>query len=213
MSRKSKALEFINDVYDIQVTGRHVLVTESMKDYAIEKISKIDRFSHRIIEVNVTMDIQKLDHRVDIVMKVDHIKIKSSASSTDMYASVDMAVDKLIEQFRKYKDRIQDHQARTVKSVDLNVNVLRGFRLIDEEVQTVNEDIEEENQKRLIESYQPHPPISKETRSLKTLRMDEALMKLDLSGDSFLIYRSEEDHKLKVIYRRKDNDFGVIEIE
>lgn len=208
MSRKSKALEFAAEAYDISITGRNVQVTDSMKDYVMEKISKIDRFSERIIEVNVIMDIQKLDHRVDIIMKVDHIKIKSHASSTDMYASIDMAVTKLDTQLRRYKQRIQNHQAKKVSVIDMAINVLE--HVAEEEI---NADIEEENRRQDEEKYGVRRVVSKETRPLKVLTYDEAIMKMDLSGDAFLIFRHEEDMKLKVLYRRKDGNFAVIETQ
>lgn len=211
MSRKSKALEFVNDTYTINVTGRNVQVTEPMKNYAVEKISKIERFSHRIIDVVVTMDIQKLDHRVDIVLKVDHVKIKSSAVTNDMYASVDLAVDRLLERLRRYKTRINDHQARGVKSIDLRVNVIEPHAKDD--VEDVNEEIEKENQRQLIKQYR-HKVIREKTLPLKSLNLDEAMMKMELTDDAFLLFRSEEDQKLKVIYRRpQDGHFGVIEPE
>src|ERR1700733_14649795 len=110
MSRKSKAAEFVLEGWDIQITGRNVLVTDAMKNYAMEKISKIERFNNnRILEVSVIMDIQRFEHRVDIVLKVDNLKMKSQGVSNDMYASVDMAVDKLMEQLRRYKSRVQDY--------------------------------------------------------------------------------------------------------
>ena len=96
------------DHYSISVTGRHVQVTDAMKQYAIEKVSKIERFSDRIIDVQVTMDIQKLDHIVDIVVKVNHTLIKSHATTTDMYASINTAVQKLERQVRRYKKRLQE---------------------------------------------------------------------------------------------------------
>src|SRR5690349_4075621 len=111
MSRKSKAAEFINEGYDVHITGRNVLVTDTMKDYAIEKISKIDRFSNRIIDVNVIMDIQKLEHRCDITLWIENTKIKVSASSEAMYASIDKAIDRLLEQLRRYKEKARDHQS------------------------------------------------------------------------------------------------------
>lgn len=210
MKGKAKAAEFVGEGYQIHVTGRDVEVTETMKNYAIEKLSKIERFSTRIIDVVVTMDIQKLSHRVDIVMKVDHLKIKSEAISTDMYASIDKAVGKIEAQLRKYKDRIQEHSAKGLKVIDLNVNVLK--RPEEEELIDINGEIEEENQRHLIRSYSSHQIASRETRPLKTLSLDEAFMKLDLSGDAFLIFRAEEDQHLKVIYRRKDERFGIIEL-
>lgn len=207
MSRKAVAAKFVNDVYDISITGRNVLVTDTMKDYAIEKISKIDRFHNRVIDVHVTMDIQKLEHRVDIMMSADQIKIKSSASSENMYASIDKAVDRLQTQLRRYKDRIRNHHIKRVDTVDMNVNILER---IPDELAEVNDDIDSLNS----DSTMVAPKIvARETRFLKTLDQGEAVMKMALSGDVFMVYRSEEDQKLKVIYRRKDGNFGIIEPE
>ena len=112
MNRKEKTLEFENSTYNIQTTGRHVEITEAMKDYAIEKVSKIERFTNRIIDVNVIMDIQKLDHRVEIILKTGNIHLTSGASSTDMYVSIDQAVDKMEAQVLRQKSKMQDHHAK-----------------------------------------------------------------------------------------------------
>lgn len=209
MSRKSKAEEFVDDKYDVVVTGRNVLVTDAMKNYAIEKVSKIDRFGHRVVDVNVTMDIQKIEHRVDIMLKIDNTLIKSSAATEDMYISIDRAVDKLMEQIRRFKTRVCDHQSIGHADVAMNVNVYTPL----EELQEYNDEIEEENIKSLIERFKPHKIVSQETRPLKTLNLNEALLKFELSGEPFLLFRGEEDRKLKVIYKRNDGNFGVIEPE
>jgi putative sigma-54 modulation protein len=211
MSRKSKAAEFLQEGYSITVTGRNVMVTEAMKDYALEKILKIERFSSRIIDVVVTMDIQKFEHRVDICLKVNHLKIKSQATTEDMYASIDKAVDKIESQLLRYKAKLQDHQAARLAFIDMNVNVLRTTP--DDEILDMADDFESENRQRLLDHYRPHRIVNKETRALKTLTDGEALMKMELSGDSFLVYHGEDSRRLKIIYRRKDGDFGVIEPE
>lgn len=210
MNRKSKLVEELQG-YNISVTGRHVLVTDGMKSYAIEKVGKIERFTDRIIDVVVTMDIQKLDHKVDIVLKINHIKIKASAVSESMYASIDKAVSKMEAQLLRYKSRLQEHQAKGVAAVDMIVNVYR--RMPDEEVEEVNDEIEEENRRAIEDIYKPHEIVKKEMRPMKLLTYDEAIMKMELSGDQFMIFRGEEDNKVKVIYRRKDEDFGIIEVE
>ncbi len=211
MKGNAKAKEFVGEGYKIHVTGRDVLVTDAMKDYAIDKLSKIERFTSRIIDVHVTMDIQKLEHRVDIVIKVDHVKIKSHASSTDMYASLDRAVEKLERQLRRYKTRIREHTAKPINIVDLKVNVFKKPE--DEEIEDINIDIEDQNREDLLERYRPHEIVKQESVPLKTLTFDEAVMKMELSLDTFLIFRHEEDQKLKVIYRRNDDNYGVIEVE
>ncbi len=209
MSRKSKAAEFLDVGYNINVTGRNVQVTDAMKNYAMDKISKLERFSHRVIDVNVIMDIQRYQQRVDIVIRLDNTKIRSSATTDDMYASIDKAVDRIKEQLLRYKTRIQNHQSVSHDDVAMNVNVYKPS----DDISEVNDDIDEANRSSVVERYQPHHIVKKESRPLKTLNTSEAILKMELSGDAFLIFRCEEDRKLKVIYVREDGNFGVIEAE
>lgn len=211
MTRKQKAAEFLAEGYNISVTGRHVLVTDGIKDYAMEKVSRIERFTDRILDVALTLDIQKLEHRADIVMQVNNMKIRSSASTNDLYVSIDQAVDKLERQLVKYKQKLQDHQAKGVKTIDMIVNVIQPHQT--DELDEVNEDIEEANGLDALGRYSPHRIVSQETKPLKTLNVDEAIMKMELSQDVFLLYRCEEDRKLKVMYRRDDGNFGIISPE
>lgn len=209
MNRKEKAAEFLEEGYEVCVTGRNVEVTAAMRDYAIEKISKMERFSQRIISVHVTMEVQKLLQKVDIVMDVDNTKIKSSAINGDIYASIDEAAHKLQTQLVRYKQRIQDHHAKPVKEVDMHVNVIRP--LTDMELTEINDEIDFENRQNLIRRYAPKQIVSSETKPLKHLTSNEAMMKLELSSNPFLLYICEEDRNLKLIYRRKDGNYGIIE--
>lgn len=207
MNRKDKALEFTDETYNIQITGRNVEVTDAIRDYATEKVSKIERFMNRIIDVNIIMDIQRLDHRVEIILKTGNTKITSSASTTDMYASIDQAAAKLEAQLLRYKSKLQDHHAKGHAILDMNVNILSRDEAKEEE-----EELEEEIA-NIIEKprFNLHHVVKKETRPLKTLTYDEAVMKMELSGDAFMLFKNEEDQQLKVIYRRKDENYGVIE--
>jgi len=199
----------VNKDWDITVTGRHVAVTDPMKQYAIDKIMKLERFNMRIVEVRVTMDIQKLDHIVDIVMKVNDFRVKSHMTSENMYASIDGAVDKIQRQMRRYKTRLQEHHARGLSDVDMTVNVLSTT----DEVSKINDEIEEETLRRIEDELRPHKIVKQEMRPLKILNNEEAIMKMELSGYQFLVFRHEEDQHLKVIYRRQDGHYGIIEPE
>ncbi len=210
MSKKIRAPQHIQDC-NITVTGRHVHVTDAMKDYAVDKISKVDRFTDKVIDVNITMDIQKREHRAIIVIKEGHTKIRASATSEDMYASVDMAVTRLQSQLLKYKKRLHNHRAKSTSVIDMNVNVLATSG---DDIEEINTDIEKENLRIVEDKYVPHPIVKQETRPLKLLTVEEAVMKIELSGDIFMIFKSEEDdNKIKVIYRRDDGNYAVIEPE
>lgn len=212
MSRKEKMLEFVDEGYNVSVCGRHLHVTEAMKQYAREKIAKLERLGDRIIDVNVTMDIQKLEHRVDIVMKYGHTNIKSTGISRDMYLSIDKAIEKLQAQLKKYLNRIHSHHSKEHPHVDIYEKIYE--RVLDEdEVALYNREIEEENRRRQVSALEFPAVVNTETRPLKILTNEEAIMKMDLSKDEVLVFRAEEDRKLKVMYRRNDGNYGVISPE
>lgn len=206
MNRKSKALEYLEAGYDIRVTGRHVNVTESMKDYAMEKLSKIERFTNRIIEATVIMDIQKLDHRVEIIFQAGNTKIVSSATTTDMYISIDQAVNKLESQILRYKSKLQDHHAKGHAEMEMAVHVITPQE-IDEDLELDQESLD----KTTIDRFKPHRVVKQKNLVLKTLTIEEAVMKMELSGDAFMLFKNEVDQKLKVIYRREDENYGIID--
>lgn len=94
----------------ITITGRHLGVTEAMKSYARTKVEKLLRFFDRTTQAAVTMDVQHLDHEVEIVFDVPRgARLIGKASAPDMYAAVDLAEQKLAVQLRKTKERLRDH--------------------------------------------------------------------------------------------------------
>ena len=201
--------KFENQEYPIHVIGRHVDISDPMKAYAVDKLTKAKRFGGRILEVTIIMDIQKLVHSVDFVLDVNNTKIKVTGRTHNMYASIDQAIARLEAQLRRYHRRLHEHHAKKTAEVDMNVNVVEVIDLIDE----INDQIEEENLEHVEEELTPHKIVNREIRPLKILNQDEAIMKMDLSNDAFMIYRSEEDQKLRVIYRRTDSNYGIIEVE
>ena len=94
----------------ILITGRHVGVTESMKDYARAKAEKLGRFFDRATSCRVTMDVDRLDHMVEMVLEVSRgTTLVGKAQAPDMYAACDLAEQKLAQQMRKHKERLRDH--------------------------------------------------------------------------------------------------------
>lgn len=207
MNRKEKALQFADTDYNIQITGRHFEVTDSMKEYIFEKISKIERLTDHIIDVNIIMEVQKLDHFVEIVLKIGSTKISSQARTTDMYASINKAVEKIESQLRRYKSKLQDHHSKGHATLNLAVDIFTKPSMDDLGLE--EEEFIEEN---ILPAIKEHRVVGQETRLLKTLTQEEAVMKMELSGDQFLLYKNEADHKLKIIYRRKDENYGIINV-
>lgn len=196
--------------YRLNIIGRHVLVTEAMKNYAWEKVAKVERIHNHLMDMQITMDIQNLEHTVDIVLKFEHFRIKVHAATTDMYASIDKAIDRLQTLIRRWKDRIQDHHKKKLSAIDMEVNVIhRPY----DELAEFNAEIEAANKAKKSAEVSLPQVIKKKSLPLKMLTTEEAVMKMELSGFGFLVFRGEEDQKLKVIYRRKDGTYGIIQVE
>ncbi|MBS0619910.1 MAG: ribosome-associated translation inhibitor RaiA [Verrucomicrobia bacterium] len=196
--------------YQIDVIGRNFQVTEPIRKHVWDKISKIERFHSHIMYMHITLEIHKMENACTIIAKFDHFKVKSHASSSDMYASIDRAIDRLQKLLSRYKSRIQDYHQKRASHSEMQINVLQRPFIDTEEA---NAAIEEENKVREMQTLRPPEIVGKETKPLKTLRVDEAVMKMDLSGDHFLIFRAEEDQRIKVLYRRTDGHYGLVQPE
>ena len=206
----NKMNKFASEGYNISVVGKHVKISPSIRDYILEKLNKIEKLTDHIIDVFVTLEVQKLSHRVTILMKFFHFQIKVKGETEEMYSAIDLAVHKLTSLIRKYKKKLQDHHKQDFAAVEMNVQVFqRGEEFLEE----INDQIEEENLKQEEEKYKFHEIKSEEIMHLKTLTQEEAIMKIELSGENFMIYRSEEDQKIKVIYKREDENLGVVTLD
>lgn len=94
----------------IQITGRHVGVTEAMKDYARDKVEKLERIYGRMTKVEVTLDAHPERKVVEIVAHANRgVRLVGRAESPDMYAAVDLAEEKLARQLLRHKERLTDH--------------------------------------------------------------------------------------------------------
>ena len=209
MAIEKKFFEEEEEGYSLQVLGRSVYVTDAMKQYAWDKMSKVERLGIDIMHMQVTLDIQHLEHVCTIVAKFRHFPLKVQASSTDMYASIDRAIDRLQRQLRRWKGRIIDHNKKKLAEIDIQINVLRRpYQELDE----INAAIDAHNQE-IEESFRLPKIIGEESLSIKRLTTEEALMKIDLTGESFLVYLDEAEGKLKLLYQRPDRDYGLAHLE
>lgn len=201
--------KFETEGYSVEIKGKKLVVTKPMEAYVLEKISKLERFTNNILEVIVSLEVQKLAHSVSIIIQFMHYRIQVHSTTIDLYAAIDGAFHKLIQLIRKYKGKLQSHRNKDLTTIDMKVNVLKPI----DELEEINDDIEEENLKEDLEKYKMPDVVANDTMRLRMLRQDDAIMKLELSGEPFLIYKCEEDQKIKIVYKRKDENLGIVEVE
>jgi putative sigma-54 modulation protein len=205
-----KATKFDNEGYNISVLGKHFQITDAINNYVFEKLAKVEKIADQIVDVIVTLDAQKLEFSCSIWMNFIHFHIKAHAGTDNMYSAIDKATDRIITLIRKYKTKLQSRRFKDLSFVDIHVNVIGP---LSDNLKAINEDIEAENARKELEKYSLHQIVAKETMKLKTLTQDEALIKMEIGDDPFLIFRSEEDQKMKVIYRRPDQNYGIVQVQ
>lgn len=96
----------------LSVTGHHIEVTESLKNYVSSKIEKIERHFDLVSDVHCILKVEKLRHTAEATLSVNGGKIFADCTDEDMYAAIDSLVDKLDRQVIKHKEKLVDHHAR-----------------------------------------------------------------------------------------------------
>jgi putative sigma-54 modulation protein len=100
----------------IKVTGHKIDVTPALRDYATEKLERLSRYFDQVQELNVVLGLEKLLHKVEATVVMSGKTLHAVATASDMYAAIDVLVDKLESQVRKHKEKVTAHHANTVRS-------------------------------------------------------------------------------------------------
>ena len=178
----------------VRVTGRHVSVTESIKDYATGKVEHLHLDYPRIIEAHVILDVEKHRHFAEIILHCNnHITIEASEETEDMYASIDGVIAKIARQMRKYKTKIlRNHRPRgfDIKHIDDHVLSIDGF------------DEHEASEPQVLQTEQ---------YAVKPMFVDEAVLQLEMSPRQFVVFLNAKSEKVNILYRRKEGGFGLME--
>lgn len=191
-------MQIANVNLPVTVTGRHVSVTDSMRDYATKKVQGLHLDYPRIIEAKVLLDVRKnYQHFAEVVLYcADHITIEADTTSKDMYASLDETMSKIARRMRKFKTRmLKSHRPKRKPIVEISESVYS---------QEAPAETEE------AEAVEP-VIVQKETCRIRSLAPDEAIMELEMSERPFVLFNDVTTGDFGILYRRKDGDYGVIE--
>jgi putative sigma-54 modulation protein len=98
----------------LNVSGHHVEITESMRGYVASKIERLERHFDIVSNVHCILTVEKLRHKAEAKVNVNGDTIYADNTEEDMYAAIDGLVDKLDRRVRKHKEKLADHHARDI---------------------------------------------------------------------------------------------------
>ena len=171
---------------NIKFTGRKIDVTQGLKDYSEKRLQRIEKFFPESAYATVTFSVQKENHIAEITVYHESMIFRAEISNADMYAAIDKAIDVLERQIRKQKTRLE-------KKLKSGAFVIEG-----------NEDITEEAEFNIVKTKKyENKPMSAE----------EAILQMNLLGHTFYIFNNAQTNDKCVVYKRKDGNYGLIELE
>jgi len=181
---------------DITVTFRHMEPIESVRDYAEEKISKIDKYLDTASEAHIVLSVEKFRHTADVTLSIDGTRIKGVEETGDMYSAIDQVVDKIEKQVKKFLSKI-----RKRRSSD---SIKEGG---------ISEESSEGAEDETDEAMNPAEGPAIEVEKMVVMPMDpeEAAMKLSMSPRAFFVFRNPRSKEINVLYKRADGNLGLIE--
>lgn len=182
----------------IVVTGRHIEITDAIREYSHKKIEGLHLDYPRIIEAKIILDVEHHRQIAEIILFcADHIHIEVKSTTEDIYASIDESISKIARRMRKFKTRLlKSHRPRKDGSIrHLEQKVFHADDLHGE-LETVE-----------------HSYIHQEHYKVRPLYPDEAIMDLEINDRPFVVFHNQTTHKLAIMFRRKDGEYGLIEPE
>jgi putative sigma-54 modulation protein len=173
----------------LSVTFRHMEPSDALKNYVHDRTTKLTKYIDKPLDSQVTLSVQKFRQIADVVINADGIRIAGQEAHEDMYAAIDLVMDKIERQVKKYKEKIRRHKPSVGREI------------------TWRRDIYEHDS---FEADQEPMVVRTENYFVKPMSVDEAAMQMDLSQQEFLVFNNASTQTVNVLYRRKDGNYGLI---
>jgi putative sigma-54 modulation protein len=96
----------------VSLSGHHVEITESMRNYVNEKVGRLDRHFDQALDIHIVLTVEKLRHKAEATLHVSGSNLHADDVQGDMYAAIDGLVDKLDRQGKKHKEKVKNHRLK-----------------------------------------------------------------------------------------------------
>lgn len=182
-------------MFKYNVRGENIEVTQAIREYAEKKISKLERYFSNVPEATAHVNLKVYSDKtakVEVTIPLPYLVLRAEETSIDLYGSIDLVVDKLERQVRKYKTKI-NRKSRE-----------KGFEMT-EDISALEEQVEENNGQLEI--------VRTKRLSLKPMDSEEAVLQMNMLGHNFFIFEDADTNGTSIVYRRKDGKFGLIETD
>ena len=176
----------------LNIRGEKLNVTQSMKSYITEKMEKLNKYFENPEEINcnILVKVRGVEQIIEVTALTKRFTLRAEESNEDFYAAVDLVIDKLERQIRKNKDRL-NNKYKNVEKLEFNFDY----------------EIEEK------ESQENNTIVKRKDVSMKPMDEEEAILQIELLNHDFFVFKNIDEECVSVIYKRKDNNYGIINMK
>lgn len=169
----------------LRITGRHMDVTPALREYVETRFERLDRYGLKVGSLQVVLDVEKLQHKAEVIGVVSGKPVQAKTSTREMYATIDALVDRVDAQFRKWKERLVNHKPSKMK---------RG-------------------RATGLASEKPgaKEPAEAERQAVPILSIAQAQKQLMAGASSYMLFVNADNKRVQIVQRLTGGRLSVIE--
>lgn len=175
-------------IMNFTITGKNIEVTEGLRTAINEKIGKLDKYFSNETAAHVTLSVEKDRQKIEVTIPVKGNIIRAEEVSNDMYVSIDLVEEIIERQLRRYKTKLVDAKQA---AAEFNKTY-------------IEKDYEDEPEVKIVRSKK---------FGVKPMNPEEACVQMELLQHNFYVFLNSETEEVNVVYKRKNNTYGLIEPE
>jgi putative sigma-54 modulation protein len=180
---------------NFNIRGENIEVTPAIREYVEKKVARLERYFIESPEANVNVNLrfnQDKTSKVEVTIPLPHLVLRAEETNNDMYAAIDLIIDKLERQIRKHKTKVN-------RKIREKVGITATFATTNGEAQ---EPQYEEDELEVVRTKQ---------FNLKPMDSEEAILQMNMLGHSFYVFTNADTNRTNVVYKRRDGRYGLIE--
>ena len=174
---------------EIIIRGDKLKVTQAISDYINDKMSRLEKYidDYDNVRANVVIKVKNHSQKVEVTIPLKKFILRAEESQEDVYAAVDVIVDKIERQIRKNKTKLQSKKIKGTKDI-----VIDSIADYDEEETKI---------------------VKRKNLDIKPMDEDEAIMQMELLNHDFFAFKNINEECVSVLYKRKDGLYGILNVK
>lgn len=176
-----------------QIVGKNITITPAISAAVMKKLGRMDKYFNPNDEVlcRAVARTYRSGAKLEVTIFTKEMTFRAEVKNEDLYAAVDLAIDKLEGEMRKLKTKLQKKYGHESLSESIILENIKDEEIAEENAQVVR-----------TKSYELQP-----------MEMEEAITRMEALGHNFFLYLDAEDERISVLYKREDGGYGIIQAE